>query len=307
MVAKLPNPPDPTLAAADAALVAAAKTRYSNSLGAGWVGMPCERAAWYKLRHCRMPVFDAAALKRFDDGHHSEDVAISRIRMVPGIEWHSHDPETGKQYGYEKPFQKGFYDGVVRGLIQSPKKWHVGEIKCSEDWQGLEKAAVKMGPKNALMEWNMVYYGQAQKYMHEEGLDRHYLVAVSPGGRKWTSARTEYNVTFALQQEAKIDRIIYSEEAPSKIADSPTSFSCKFCDFASVCHGTELPDRDCRTCINVTPDRNLGAWVCALGRQLVTCDQHRFNPSMLKREQIDVQNGSIVYADGYVDAGPDQV
>jgi hypothetical protein len=296
-MAKLPNPPDPTLAAADAALVAAAKTRYSNSLGAGWVGMNCERAAWYKLRHCRMPVFDAAALKRFADGHHSEDVAIARIRMVPGIEWHSHDPATGNQYGFSAfgGLMSGYYDGVARGLIQAPAAWHIGEIKASAKWQDLDKAKAKLGEKNALLEWNPQYYAQAQLYCHHEQIERHYTVVVSPGARDWTSCRTEYDPAEAMRLMARAERIIFSEQALPRISETPTSYSCKFCDFSNICHGDALPNRECRNCLHITADRANG-WTCALGKPLMPCADHRYNPSALNMTQVDVVDGVVHYA-----------
>jgi hypothetical protein len=253
-----------------------------------------------------MPIFDAPALKRFEDGHHSEDVAVRRLKAV--IEVHERDPETGGQYGFSDfgGMFKGFYDGLCRGLVQAPAKWHVLEIKASMKWNDLDKAANRVGPKNALAEWNPTYYGQAQLYMHYTGFDRHYTVVVSPGARDWTGCRTDYDPVFAMRLRAKAERIIFSEEAPARIADTPTSFACRFCDFADICHGDALPNRECRNCMHVTPDRTKG-WTCALGKPLVPCGEHRYNPTALNMTQTDVREGVVVYRmkDGgeYVDDG----
>jgi len=305
---KLPDMGDLTLAAADAALVAAAKNRYSNSLGASWVNGPCERQSWYKLRHVRMPVFDAAALKRFEDGHAVEAAVIRRLRLA--ITWLDIDPETNWQYGFSDfgGMFKGFYDGLCQGLIQAPTKWHVGEVKASAKWADLGKAVAKVGEKNGLLEWNPVYYGQAQLYMHYTGFDRHYMVAASPGAREWTSCRTDYDPVYAMKLRAKAERIIFSESAPPRIADTPTSFGCRFCDFADICHGEALPNRECRSCVHITPHRDGRGWVCERGKPLVPCEEHRYNPSMLNMQQTDVRSdGAVVYrmknGGEYVDCG----
>lgn len=187
-MAALPEFVCPTLASADRALVEGQDMRRRAYLGMSAIGGACSRALWYQFRWAWSVRFDATTLKRFEDGHRSEDLAVARLKQLPGLTVHETD-EAGGQWGF-KDFGghfSGHMDGVCLGLVQAPKTWHVLEIKASEKWQDLDKARRKVGEKSALAEWNPVYYAQAVLYMDYAGIDRHWLVCVSPGGRRWTA------------------------------------------------------------------------------------------------------------------------
>ena len=83
---QIPDIIDPTLEAADAALEAAQDRSVRPYLGASAIGDPCARKLWYGFRHAAPPSFSAEVLKRFEDGHHGEDVQAARLRLVDGIE-----------------------------------------------------------------------------------------------------------------------------------------------------------------------------------------------------------------------------
>ena len=300
-MALLPEPADPTLELADRAIEQRQQKRYRAYLGMSAIGGVCERALWYGFRWASRPSFDASTLKRFEDGHASEAVAVSRLKAVEGVELHDVD-ERGEQFGF-KDFGghfSGHMDGVVLGLKQAPKTWHVLEIKASEKWQDLDKAKRKVGEKHALAEWNQTYYAQAVLYMHYAGLDRHYLVCVSPGARRWTSVRTEADPVAAQILREKAERIIFTDTAPNRIG-GPDNFACRFCDFAKLCHDGEPAERTCRSCLHSTPTHD-GEWRCEkfghnLSRddQSAECTEHRYLPSLVPGEQIDAAEWGITY------------
>lgn len=304
----------PTLAAADEALASAQDRRRRAYLGMSAIGGECERALWYNFRWAALPQFDAPTLKRFADGHASEAVAVARLKATPGLEVHDLD-ERGEQFGFKDlgGHFSGHMDGVVLGLKQAPKTWHVLEIKASEKWNELDKARKKVGEKHALAEWNATYYAQAVLYMDYAGLDRHYLVCVSPGARRWTAVRTDADPVFSGMLKAKAERIIFTDNAPKRIG-SRDSFACRFCDFAALCHEGRQAERTCRSCLNVTPTRE-GEWRCEkfghnLSRsdQEAGCREHRFLPDLVPGEQIDAEAWGVTYrmADGseWTDRGP---
>ena len=80
-----------TLAAADRALEAAQTRRHRSHLGMSQIASECERQLWYGFRWVQPPAFDAITLKRFEDGHRTEDLVISRLQATPGIELHATD------------------------------------------------------------------------------------------------------------------------------------------------------------------------------------------------------------------------
>jgi hypothetical protein len=194
-------------------------------------------------------------------------------------------------------------DGVVLGLPQAPKTWHVLEIKSAAKWQDLDKAKRKVGEKHALREWNATYYAQAVLYMDYAGLDRHYLVCVSPGARDWTSVRTEADPAWAAVLKAKAERIIFSDVAPDRIG-GPDCYACtKFggCDFYNICHGGDMAERHCRTCLH-SEVRREGGWACAqYGHELDKaaqeegCNGQRFLPCLVPGEQIDAGPWGVKY------------
>lgn len=312
-MAALPEFLCPTLAASDEALVAQQERRRRNYLGMSAIGGACERSLWYNFRWVAQPNFDAATLKRFEDGHASEAVAVRRLKVTPGLDVHEVG-DDGEQFGFKDlgGHFSGHMDGVILGLVQAPKTWHVLEIKASEKWADLDKARKKVGEKHALAEWNATYYAQAVLYMDYAGLDRHYLVCVSPGARRWTAVRTNADPSFATILKAKAERIAFTDAAPKRIG-GPDSFACRWCDYAAICHQGAPAERNCRTCLNVSPTRN-GEWRCekfghclSKSDQDAGCGEHRFLPDLVPGEQIDAAEWGVTYrlADGsqWVDRG----
>lgn len=300
----LPETMDHTLAAADSALVATQERRHRPYLGMSAIGAECARQLWYTFRWVSIRDFDAATLKRFADGHATEALAIARLKMVDGLEVHDVG-EDGQQFGFIDlgGHFKGHMDGVILGLHAAPKTWHVLEIKATADKKlaELRKLIRDVGEKHALRAWNPVYYAQAVLYMFFSGLDRHYTVVCSPGGRDWVALRTEADPVEAQRLIAKAERIAFSDRPPER-AGKPDSLICKWCDFAGICHDGGAAMRNCRTCLHVTPERD-GRWSCRrweildLNRsaQEEGCADQRYIPDLVPGEQIDAAGGAIIY------------
>jgi hypothetical protein len=298
-MAPLPQPADPTLEAADRALEAKGNRKPGPRLGMGVVGDECARKPFYQIRWVWPVSFDAASLKRFDDGHRTEDLMAERLRLVSGVTLLTVDPDTGRQFGFSDlgGHFRGFTDGKIIGILQAPNTWHVWEGKCTNDdkFKKLQKLKDKVGEKNALREWDFTYFCQAQLYMHYTGFDRHYLTCASPGGRMMVSVRTEREPVESMRLIAKARRIIFSDMPPERMSEDPNFFKCKFCDFAEVCHGGKLPKRNCRTCAHSEPvEDGKGSWRChkhdgeiPLDFQYTGCSDHRFNPHLVPGEQTD--------------------
>lgn len=302
-MAKLPEPKDPTLVAVDHAIEKAQQKRDSNGIGMSAIGRECDRQIWYSF-HWASPIdFDASTIKRFDDGHRSEDIMAERLRMVTGIDLVTKDPETGRQIRVQDfgGHFSGYVDGVITGILQAPSTSHCWEHKCSAKWQDLDKAKVEHGEKNALSHWNNIYYWQAQCYMGYLGLTRHYLTCSSDGSRNETSVRTDFNTEHFAKVKARAKRIIGSQNPPHKLSDNPDYFGCRWCEHHSLCHGAAMPRSNCRTCLHATPEDD-GTWSCArwgttlsYNEQQNGCPAHLFIPSLIKGEQIDAGYDWVEY------------
>ena len=299
-MAAIPEHIDPTLAAVDQAIESAQDCKPRLYLGMSSIGSSCTRSLWYDFRWVSPIHFDAIVLKRFEDGHASEAVQADRLRKVSSIELLTVDSETGQQFGIEDHggHFRGHMDGAIRGILQSPKTWHVWEHKAVGDKKQAEliRAKQKHGEKEALINWNRAYYAQAQCYMHYTGMERHYLTCSTPGGRTTVSVRTNYIREDALHFVKRASEIISAAEPPLRVSEKPDWYECSWCNHRSCCHSDTIPQAHCRTCAHSTPVD--GGWKCeAHGFQLNRqhqesgCKDHLFIPGLLHwAEMQDADN-----------------
>jgi hypothetical protein len=262
-MAAIPQTTDPTLLAMNDLFEIAQDSRPRSHLGASMIGDNCHRKLWYSFRWTANPVFYASTLYRFEDGHRSEDIVAERLRLVPELELHTHTPEGG-QFNFKDHggHFAGSADGFVKGLLQAPKTPHVWEHKCCNEtkFKKLDKLKKDIGEKNALLEWDGIYYAQGQVYMHYFGMTRHYLTCATPGSRDITSVRTDYHPEFAKSIVDKAAGIIASDTPPTKITEKADSYLCKWCTFKEQCHYDAPIAENCRTCKHSKPVD--GGWHC---------------------------------------------
>ena len=305
-MAAIPQSPDPTLEAADRAMeVEAAKELPRPYLGISGLGRDCRRQIWSDFRWLTPPAFAAATLKRFEDGHHGEDVMAARLRLVDGLSLWTVDAEAGGQFACEDlgGHLRGHMDGVLLGLLQAPKTPHVWEHK-QVDEQGLaklERAKVEYGEKNALRMWNAVYFAQGQLYMHYLDIERHYLTCSTAGGRRTIGVRTERDTAEALRLIEKARAIVFADWPPERISSDPAFYQCRWCQHAGTCHEGTLPQRNCRTCLHVTP-RQDGSWHCSywnaalsIDEQRTGCTAHLYIPDLVAGVQVDAGDDWVEY------------
>lgn len=302
---KIPNLQDPTLLAVDEALERTQESRPRGYLGASGIGDTCERKLWASFRWVKDRYIEASGLRRINDGHRGELVVADMLRLVEGLEL-STEREPGQQHSFEDlgGHFRGNCDGLLLGLIQSPKKLHVWECKVINDkkFQKLNTLKATKGEENALKFWDEIYYAQAQIYMHYFKAERHYLTAASPGVRDLMSVRTNYDPQEAERLIKKAERIIFAKRPPAKISNDPAWYECKYCPQHAMCHEDELPKRvNCRTCMHSTPLRD-GTWKCekheyilTMDDQLKGCSDHLYHPDLVPGEQTDYGDNWVEY------------
>lgn len=222
------------------AIEAAQETERRNYVGASSIGNDCARQIYYEYNGYPRPLFPAKALMNFDDGHRTEELTAARLRMVQGIELHTHKPD-GTQWGFSALGDrfKGHCDGFIRGLKQAPVTPHVWECKASgqKKFNEFQNVKAKYGEKATLENWNFTYYVQSQIYMHYFDLKRHYTTVALAGGREYDSCRTEYKQEVALKYIDRAEKIINATQPPPRISEQSDFYLCKWCAFKEVCHG----------------------------------------------------------------------
>jgi len=236
---KIPTQKDPTLEEMYRKIENKPREK-RDYLGASLIGNPCARQIWYEYNGYNAEPFNADTLMNFEDGHRTEELTADRLRMVDGIELKTIGLD-GNQLGFSDMDGKfkGHYDGIITGLLQSPKAPHIWECKASGDkkFNEFQKIKEKFGEKNTLKNWNENYYVQAQMYMHYEGLERHYLTVAKAGGRGYDSVRTDYSLEFANRYIDRASKIINTTSPPPKIREEKDYYICRWCKFKEECHG----------------------------------------------------------------------
>jgi hypothetical protein len=297
-MAAIPQPSNTTAQAVVRWREKTADNGHRPHLGASVIGHACDRYLWQLFRWVSTEQFDGRILRLFDTGKREEPRVYEELRGIGCEVWA--DDGTGQ---YRVSAVAGFFggsvDGVVAGLPEAPKAVHVLEIKTHSD--KLFAELVKKGVRAA----KPMHWTQMQTYMHLMGLDRALYFAVNKNTDALHLERIEHDKAAGEAILARAERIITAAAPPLGISTDPAYFECKWCRFYEVCHGAEVPEVNCRTCANSTPDLARGEWTCrgatALDdkKQRTGCAEHLFIPPLLAAlgEPIDGGENHVIYQD----------
>ena len=283
-------------------------------LGASVIGDTCQRKIFYSFRWATPRLIEFKGHAAINDGHRGEIIVAEMLRATPNIQLWTVDPsDPQKQIGFLDRHFGGSLDGVIKGLQEAPVTPHVWENKVVNETKFKKLDALRLSDeKSALENWDENYYGQAQVLMKHLHLSRHFLTVATPGVRDIISVRTDYNPVVAERLTAVAHKLSTDDDAPPRISARADWYECKFCNHSDVCHNGAHPQRNCRTCARVTPMAD-GTWVCSIQSKTLTfddqvkgCENHRFNPSMLKDEFEKLEDDMVFYKSGFVDSGVEQ-
>lgn len=271
-----------TLAAINQSLEANQERTHRNHLGASILGDKCLRKVWYVFRWAKKEIFEGRMLRLFERGQLEENRFLSYLTDI-GCEVWPIDPDTGKQWRIKFAFGHGggSTDGVGRGCPDLPP----AAVFLIENKTHGEKSYNEL-VKEGLCQSKPTHFDQMQIYMHEMQLDYGLYMAVNKNTDdlhlEIVQASPERGQTLIARGES----IVKAESAPERINASPSFYICKWCHFRDICHGKELPERNCRTCReSVAVDG--GLWMCRkYGVSLTTeqqqtgCAEYKLNPGI---------------------------
>ena len=276
-------------------------------LGMSAIGHECERSLFYSFREAAEREISSQGLLAIQDGHIQEQLFIDRINIfLPEINLITE--ERGEQIAFldHDGHYSGHADGVIKGILEAPETWHIWEHKSVNEvkFKKLQKLCSE-NEKSALKNWDLTYYAQAQEYMYYSGLTRHYLTVSSPGGRDYTSCRTDYNKKDADYYVKRAFDIINCNKIPVRLSEKPEFYRCKWCQFQDICHFNKVPEVNCKTCKSFATIEK-GEFYCNKKackiENIEPCPEHIFNPDLinlkvLKQDpeftlyEIDKKNG----------------
>lgn len=309
----IPEPESQTLAAIEAAVKATADESFRPHLGASIIGRPCARQLWYSFRWTKKSDHGARLLRLFARGQREEEVFVSLLESA-GIQVDDVDPGTGRQFVFSAcgGHVGGSCDGMALGIPEAPRTRHIVEMKTHNDKSF--KQLVKLKVQEAKPE----HWAQMQLYMHWSGLTRALYMAVNKNDDSLYVERIRYDGAEAMRLEARANNIVLAATPPARIHEDPAWYQCKFCDYSEICHGTEQPERHCRTCLHSTPELAGNArWTCAYWSsdiptaedQVRGCKAQRLIPVLFEQANscncVDAipEANMVIYSDGKVDGG----
>lgn len=268
-------------------------------LGASEIGKPCSRALWYSFRWATAKKFDGRMLRLFNRGHREEPQFLQELRGI-GAEVYDRDPDTKQQHRFSavNGHFGGSCDAIGHGLPEAPKTWAIIEFKTHGDKSFTALVAKKV--KEAKPE----HYAQMQVYMGLAELERALYLAVNKNTDELYSEWVHFDKTEFMNLLAKAQTIINADEPPQRLSEDPAWYQCKMCDHHAICHGEQVPQKNCRTCVHASPVYD-GEWSCAdqkrhlpYEEQRVGCRQHLYIPPMIRwAEPLDAGQGWIKYRD----------
>lgn len=310
---ELPDPPQPLVDAIDAALVADSRPDYDGlGINASECGTECARALFYTL--CWASPSERTNGRReriFERGEWEEDRVLRYLRMA-GCDVLALDPRTEQQWRFSlaRGLLRGRADGKVEGIPEAPKTVHVLEIKSlkASDWRAIRK--------HGLAKAKPLHWHQLQAGMVGLGHDRGLYIGVNKDTEEILTERLHLDAERMARIAAKVEALADAYEAPSRIADDPASYACRFCRHKGVCHEGQMARRTCRSCLHFTfgegGQGHCGRFARPLSHtaQRAGCPVHLYLPTLVPGEQTDAdpEGETVTYLmpDGstWVDGAP---
>ena len=263
-------------------------------IGGSDIGKKCDRQIWLGFHHAQtVEKIEPRKLRLFDTGHREEARVIDDLRRAGYQVW-DRDPENPeKQISFTSldGHMVVNLDGIMLGVYEAPDKPHVLEVKsmAAKYMNALEKSCVeKEHPK---------YWDQCQTAMGASGIDRCIFIAVCKDDDRIYEERIKFDPERYRVLMLRAQFIRDAETAPDRISRDPTWWECKLCPVLAMCHGSKIPEKNCRSCVHSSPGP-AGTWTCGRDLPMVpTCGEHLYRPSMLDQwaEPIDGDETWIKY------------
>lgn len=260
-------------------------TPFRSHLGASLIGRKCGRELWYGFRWTVAPKFSGQMIRLFNRGHAEEPRFVAMLLTIGCRVWQF--DQLGKQFKIADVYGHfgGSLDGVATGVPDIP----IGEPCLTEFKTHNEKSFEKL-VKNGVKEAKNEHYVQMQVYMAKMKLIYGLYMAVNKNTDELYAEIVMAKPEVAEQYIKRAYNVITTKEALGQISKNPAWFECKFCDYAKVCHGKDLPAKNCRTCRYSEPLWDGSKlWSCSLHNttldvqaQLAGCGDYDLNEQIKK-------------------------
>ena len=229
---------------------------FRSHMGASGIGNECARQIWYGFRWATKVNFDGQTLRLFNRGHLEEGRFIAMLLMI-GCEIYQQD-EEGKQFKISEAGGHfgGSGDGVVFGCPDIPAGTP-GLLECKTS---NEKSFIKM-KKEGVEKSKYEHYVQVQIYMRKMGLSVCLYMMVNKNNDELYGEIVLLDTIVADQYMNRGINLVFLNEPPKRISESPGWYQCGWCDYKNICHLKGEVEHNCRTCHYSYPNKD-GKWYC---------------------------------------------
>lgn len=241
----------------NAASAALNKQRRSVRLSPSSLGEECAAATWYRWRWAMKPQPLDGRMARYNSKGDPEEEIVADLLRRSGWTIHTKDPATGQQFSVSD--LSGHLYGKVDGLASHPEHTKGSQILFENKYVNTRRfIALTTKP---LIEVDPKYYGQTVLYL---------LYLDLPAAMFFVGNRNDGDIEpiliprddgYARSLIKKGETVAQAIIRPARIAENPTHFKCKMCDYISICHFGAAVDINCRACVNAFPVEN-GQWKC---------------------------------------------
>lgn len=250
------------------------KDEVRGHMGASQLGADCSREIWYGFRWATVGAFEPRMLRLFNRGHLEEARFIALLLMI-GCQVFQQD-ENGKQFRitFAEGHGGGSGDGIVVGVPDIPAIPCISEFKTHseksfielagklDEWRKYRDGKGKFTGKG-LREAKPEHYIQMNLYMHKMGYTHGIYMAVCKNTDDIYAEIVEVDHRMAEHYLQRGEALIWAENPPKKMNESPGFWKCRFCGHKPVCHGNATPKQSCRSCKFSRPEvGGNGKWHC---------------------------------------------
>lgn len=249
-----------------------------NHLGASIIGHDCLAYCFNVFRWLKQEQNTGQQLRLFNRGHEEERRFVRWLNGA-GFEVREEDPVTKKQFRIGGC--KGHFGGSLDSLMKPPERYGLtynliwlGEFKTHNEksftklagpklhWKDLKAGKMRTGGKGVILS-KPQHYKQMCSYGRAYNLKFGIYCAVNKDTDELYFEIVPLDFRQADDLFRKADEVVNARSQPRKIAQTKAYDECSFCVFQDICHGDEIPEKNCRSCVHAIPVEG-GEWYCEL-------------------------------------------
>lgn len=245
---------------------------HRKHLGGSLIGDPCARKLWSVFRWLKTEQFSGRMYRLFNRGHREEERFVAWLREI-GCDVQEYDSIVdGEGTQIRISGVNGHFGGSLDGRLKLPVKYNVPEQVLLAEFKtaGTGAGFVKLRNNGVEME-RPLHFAQMSVYGRKHGYKYAIYLCINKNDDDLIVEVVKLNWALGETLEKKAEDIISSQVPPTKISQTPTARHCRFCHFSPICHEGELPEKNCRSCINAVPIENK-QWGCTKFQQIIPDD-----------------------------------